>query len=55
VKKRLAPWTKRGSQLTNDIHTTATGIETDIGAGWTAANLRSYPRTSSTYNLLDNV
>jgi hypothetical protein len=50
-----ATWTKRGSQLTNDIHTTATGIETDIGAGWTAANLRSYPRTSSTYNLLDNV
>lgn len=50
-----ATWSQRGSRLTNDIHTTQTGIATDIGAGWTAANLRSYPRTSSTYNLLDNV
>ena len=50
-----ATWSQRGSRLTNDIHTTQTGIATDVGAGWTAANLRSYPRTSSTYNLLDNV
>lgn len=48
-------WTKRGSQLTNDIHTTATSIETDVGAGWTAANLRSYPRTSTGYNVLDSL
>lgn len=48
-------WTKRGAQLTNDIHTTATGIETDIGAGWTAASLRSYPRTSSQYTVLDTL
>ena len=50
-----ATWTKRGSQLTNDIHTTATGVETDIGAGWTAANLRSYPRTSTQYTVLDTL
>lgn len=48
-------WAKRGSQLTNDIHTTATGIETDVGAGWTAANLRVYERASSQYDVLDTL
>jgi len=50
-----ATWTKRGSQLTNDIHTTATGMATDVGAGWTAANLRAYPRTSAQYTVLDSL
>lgn len=50
-----ATWTKRGSQLTNDIHTTATGITTDVGAGWTAADLRSYPRTSPQYAIFDSL
>lgn len=48
-------WTKRGSQLTNNIHPTATGIETDIGAGWTAANLRVYERASAQYTVLDTL
>ncbi len=50
-----ATWTKRGAQLTNNIHPTATGIETDVGAGWTAANLRVYERTSPQYDVLDTV
>ena len=48
-------WTQRASVTGNTTFSTQTGIATDVGAGWTAANLRSYPRTSSTYNLLDNV
>ena len=50
-----ATWTKRGSQLTNDIHTTATGIATDVGAGWTVSNFRSYPVESPQYNVLDRL
>jgi hypothetical protein len=48
-------WTKRGSQLTNDIHTTATGVATDVGAGWTVSNFRSYPVESPQYTILDRV
>lgn len=48
-------WTKRGSQINVSHQNTQTTVQPDIGAGWTAANLRSYPRTSSQYTILDSV
>lgn len=48
-------WTKRGSQLNVSHQNTQAAVQPDIGAGWTAANLRSYPRTSSNYNVLDTI
>lgn len=48
-------WTQRASVTGNTTFSTQTSIATDVGAGWTAANLRSYPRTSAQYAILDNV
>jgi hypothetical protein len=48
-------WTKRGSQLNLSHSASAATVELDLGAGWTAANLRSYPLTSPQYAILDNV
>lgn len=46
-------WTKRGSQVNVSLNDTGTTIEPSIPAGWSAANLRSYPRTSAAYAELD--
>lgn len=46
-------WTERGSEVNLSLNDTVTTIEPSIPAGWTAANLRSYPRTSSAYAELD--
>jgi hypothetical protein len=47
-----ATWTKRGGEIDVSLNDTVTTIEPSIPAGWTAANLRCYPRTSSLYNVL---
>jgi hypothetical protein len=47
-------WTKRGSQLNVSHQNSSTNVTAEIGAGWTVANLRSYPR-SGIYSALDGV
>ena len=42
-----ATWTQRGSTLTSSTHQSATGVRTDFGADWIAANLLDYPATST--------
>lgn len=46
-------WTDRGAQIDLSLNDTATTIKPEVPAGWSAANLRCYPRTSSAYNVLD--
>jgi hypothetical protein len=46
---------KRGNQLSFSTYAAEATVQPDIGAGWTAANLRSYPRISSNYDGLDAV
>ena len=41
--------TRRGADLTEGNQSTQTTVATDIGAGWSAANLRSFPRNSVIY------
>ncbi len=48
-----ATWTVRGSQVNVSHQNSQTTIVPEVGAGWTAANLRSTPRTSATYDALD--
>lgn len=48
-------WTKRGAQINVSLNDTATTIEPEIPAGWSAANLRCYPRTSVDYAIFDTV
>lgn len=48
-------WTQRASVTGNATFSTQTGITTDVGAGWTAADLRSYARTSPQYSILDRL
>ena len=51
-----ATWTQRGSTLTSSTHQSATGVRTDFGADWTAANLLDYPAvTTATSAELDKV
>lgn len=48
--------TKRGSTITESQGNTQTGITTDTGSGWTAANLLSFPRTNAAWDAeLDRV
>jgi hypothetical protein len=49
-----ATWTKRGAQLNVSHQNSSLPIAADIGAGWSVANLRSYPR-SGIYSALDGV
>lgn len=44
---------KRGAQVTDASFTTDTGAAVVPGVGWTAADLRSWPRTSPLYDALD--
>lgn len=46
-------WTSRGAEVNVSLNDTVTTIEPSIPAGWSAANLRSYPRTSAAYAELD--
>jgi hypothetical protein len=46
-------WTTRGSEVDLSLNDTVTTIEPSIPAGWTAANLKSFPRTSAAYAALD--
>lgn len=43
-------WTKRGSTLTDSTFQSATGIQPEFGADWTAANLIAKPMSSATYD-----
>jgi hypothetical protein len=45
-------WTQRGTGVTLSHQNTTATIAAEVGAGWTAANLLSYPATSTTYNAL---
>lgn len=46
-------WTQHGAEITLSLNDAATTIEPSIPAGWSAANLRSYPRTAAAYAELD--
>lgn len=48
-------WTKRGSEINVSLNDAVTTIEPSVPAGWTAANLQSWPRTSAAYAELDRV
>ena len=43
-------WTKRGAEITDVTFQTATGVSAVMGAGWTGANLGSWPVDSPQYN-----
>lgn len=45
--------TKRGAQVNVSHQNTIQTVQPDIGTGWTAANLRSFPRAA--YNLLNTI
>jgi hypothetical protein len=46
-------WAKHGAEITLSLNNAVTTIEPSVPAGWTAADLRSYPRTSPAYAELD--
>lgn len=46
-------WTKRGAQLNINHTNAAVNVEPIAGAGWTLSNLRSYPKESPLYAVLD--
>jgi hypothetical protein len=46
-------WTKRGSEVAVSLNDTVLTIIPSVPAGWTVANLRSYPRQSVAYTELD--
>lgn len=52
--KNGTSWTKRGATITSSVLQAYNGVVPDIGAGWTAANLRSDPTYSAAItNLLE--
>lgn len=50
-----ATWTKRGAEINVSLNDAVTTIVPSVPAGWSVANLRSYPRTSAAYSALDVV
>lgn len=51
--KSGATWTRQGSTINVSHLNTQTNVAVVLGAGWSAANLVSFPRTSPLYNVLD--
>lgn len=45
-------WTKQGSQVVSAFLNTQTGLATDIGSGWTGANLREFAISQAAYGQL---
>lgn len=47
--------TIRGSELNVSHNDAATGLEMDVAAGWTASNLIVYPRSSTFYDVMEQI